>query len=149
MTAAKDRVIYALELRPEARVIDPLRAVRKALKILLRDFGLRCITITSITMARKKRHRIPQHLLFEQMRVHAHRRAPRFSSWGWRPSHEDLRDLRESLKDARTYRSLAKGWRRAGFGLSAIMRLAGRTPADRNATIRHLAAAHMDTEKSS
>jgi len=87
-------------------------------------------------MARKKRYRIPQHLLFEQMRVHAQRRAPRIADWGWRPSQSDLRDLRESTKDARTYRVLAKGWRRTGFRLSTIMKFAGRTPAYRKATAR-------------
>jgi hypothetical protein len=45
MTAAKHRVTFTLELRPEAQVIDPLRALRKALKILLRAYGLRCIAI--------------------------------------------------------------------------------------------------------
>jgi len=87
-------------------------------------------------MARKKRHRIPQFLLIEQLRSHAQRRAPRIADWGWRPSLNDLRDLRESLKDARTYRVLAKAWRRAGFRTSAIMRIAGRMPANRNATAR-------------
>src|SRR5262245_224653 len=100
-------------------------------------------------MARKKQYRIPQFLLTEQMRSHAQRRAPRIASWGWRPSPNDLRDLRESLKDARAYRTLARSWRRAGFRVSAIRKFAGRMPADRNATIRYFAAAHMDTEKSS
>jgi hypothetical protein len=87
-------------------------------------------------MARKKQRRIPQHLLFEHMRVQAQRRAPRIVSWGWRPSQGDLRDLRESLKDAHIYRVLAKAWRRAGFRTSAIMRIAGRMPANRKATAR-------------
>ena len=98
-------------------------------------------------MARKKQRRIPQHLLFEHMRVQAQRRAPRIVSWGWRPSQGDLRDLRESLKYARAYRVLAKSWRRAGFRISTIRKFAGRAPANRKATIRPFAAAHMDTEK--
>ena len=97
----------------------------------------------------KKKYRIPQHLLFEQMRVHAQRRARAIGVHGWRPSKNDLRDLRESLKDARTFRVFAKAWRRAGFGTCAVMRIAGRTPANRKATARQPAAAHMDTEKSS
>ena len=70
------------------------------------------------------------------MRVHAQRRAPQIAAFGWRPSPADLRDLRQSVKDARTFRTLAKAWRRAGFRTSAIMKFAGRAPANRNATIR-------------
>ena len=82
-------------------------------------------------MARKKQHRIPQYLLIEQMRVHAQRRSPQIAAHGWRPSQSDLRDLRESLKDARAYRVLAKSWRRAGFRISTIRKFAGRAPANR------------------
>jgi hypothetical protein len=42
--AAKDRPIFTLQIRPQPHV-EAIRALRKALKILLRDFGLRCITI--------------------------------------------------------------------------------------------------------
>ena len=100
-------------------------------------------------MARKKRHRIPQFLLIEQMRAHARRRASQIAAFGWRPSKSDLHDLRESTKDATSYRVYAKAWKRAGFGISTIRKFAGRAPADRNATIRYFAAAHMDTEKMS
>jgi len=89
----------------------------------------------------KKRYQIPRHLLIEQMRAHTQRRAPQIAAFGWRPSQTDLRDLRQSVKDARAYRALAKAWRRAGFRTSAIMKFAGRVPANRNATIRHFAAA--------
>jgi|AmaraimetFIIA100_FD_contig_61_610729_length_842_multi_5_in_0_out_0_2 hypothetical protein len=92
----------------------------------------------------KKKYRIPPHLLFEQMRAHAQRRAPQIAAFGWRPSPADLRDLRQSVKDARTYRAYLKAWRRAGFRLSAIKKFAGRAPANRNATIRQFAAAQMD-----
>jgi len=92
----------------------------------------------------KKKYQIPPHLLIEQMRVHAQRRAPRIASWGWRPSKNDLHDLRESTKDAFSYYVLAKAWRQAGFRISAIRKFAGRVPADRNATIRHFAAAQME-----
>jgi hypothetical protein len=84
----------------------------------------------------KKKYRIPQHLLIEQMRVHAQRRAPRIATHGWRPSKSDLQDLRKSLKDARTYRVFARAWRQAGFRALAIRKFAGRVPADRNATAR-------------
>jgi len=94
----------------------------------------------------KKKYRIPPHLLFELMRVHAKRRASQIAAHGWRPSQADLRDLRQSLKDARTYRAYLRAWRTAGFRLSAIMRIAGRTPANRSATIRQFAAAQMEME---
>jgi hypothetical protein len=92
----------------------------------------------------KKKYQIPQRLLIEQMRVHAQRRAPRIASWGWRPSKSDLHDLRESTKDATSYRVFAKAWKRAGFRISTIKKFAGRAPTDRNATIRHFAAAQME-----
>jgi hypothetical protein len=97
--------------------------------------------------AKRKRYQIPQHLLIEQMRVYAQRQAQQIGGHGWRPRKGDLRDLRESLKDARAYRVLAKSWRRAGFRISTIRKFAGRAPANRKATIRPFAAAHMDTEK--
>jgi len=77
----------------------------------------------------KRKYRIPQHLLFEQMRVQAARQAQRIGGHGWRPSQRDLQDLRKSLKDARAYRLLAKSWRRAGFRISTIRKFAGRAPA--------------------
>jgi len=94
----------------------------------------------------KKKYQLPRHLLVEQMRNHAQRRAPQIATYGWRPSKSDLRDLQESTKDARAYRTLAKSWRRAGFRTSAIMKFAGRAPANRNATIRQFAAAQMEME---
>jgi uncharacterized protein (DUF2461 family) len=96
-------------------------------------------------MAKRKRYQIPQHLLIEQMRVYAQRQAQQIGGHGWRPHKDDLRDLRESLKDARAYRVLAKSWRRAGFRISTIRKFAGRrTPADRGATTRHFAAGQME-----
>jgi len=87
-------------------------------------------------MAKRKRYQIPRHLLIERMRVRAQRQAQQIGGHGWRPHKDDLRDLRESLKDARAYRVLAKSWRRAGFRVSTIRKFAGRAPADRNATAR-------------
>lgn len=42
---AADRPLFRLTLRPEPDVADPLRALRAALKRLLRDHGLRCLAI--------------------------------------------------------------------------------------------------------
>jgi hypothetical protein len=58
-----NRPTYVLTLRPEPGV-DGLRALRRALKVLLRTFGLRCVTIrraekktTSGGWAGSQRHR--------------------------------------------------------------------------------------------
>ena len=40
-----ERPIYVVTLRPEQHVADPVRALRRALKILLRRFGLRAIEV--------------------------------------------------------------------------------------------------------
>jgi hypothetical protein len=37
------RPIYLIRLRPEKDVADPIRALRAALKTLLRQFGLRAV----------------------------------------------------------------------------------------------------------
>lgn len=95
-------------------------------------------------MMAKKKYQIPQHLLIEQMRVHAQRRARAIVLYGRRPPKSDLRDLKASTKDGPSYRVLAKAGKRAGFRISAIRKFAGRMPADRNATIRHFAAAQTE-----
>jgi hypothetical protein len=41
---AKSRPIYTLRLRPEPHIINPIHALRGALKVLLRRFGLRCVS---------------------------------------------------------------------------------------------------------
>ena len=38
------RPVFVLQLRPEPR-IDAIKALRAALKRLLRDYGLRCISV--------------------------------------------------------------------------------------------------------
>jgi hypothetical protein len=91
-------------------------------------------------------YRIPHHLLIQQLRGHAQRQAQVIGRYGWRPSKRDLQGLRKSLGDARAYRTLARAWRKAGFRVSAIRKFAGRTPADRTATLRHCAAAQTEME---
>ena len=39
------RPVFVLHLRPEPRVVNEIRTLRRALKTLLRQFGLRCIAI--------------------------------------------------------------------------------------------------------
>jgi hypothetical protein len=64
----------------------------------------------------------------EILRAEAAREAPRISCFGWRPSPRDLGQLRASTQDAIAYRIFARAWRRAGFKIIAIRRLAGRAP---------------------
>jgi len=56
----------------------------------------------------------------------AKRAAPRIGEYGWRPKPHDLAQLRASTDDARAYRVLFRGWRKAGFRVHAIKKLAGR-----------------------
>jgi hypothetical protein len=44
-TPAKERPTYLIRLRPEAGVADPIRMLRSALKVLLRQFGLRALAV--------------------------------------------------------------------------------------------------------
>jgi hypothetical protein len=64
----------------------------------------------------------------EILRCEALREAPRISRFGWRPSSRDLEQLRASTQDAAAYRICARAWKRAGFKIIAIRRLAGRAP---------------------
>jgi hypothetical protein len=38
--------VFVVTLRPLQNVTDPIKALRGALKILLRRFGLRCVSVT-------------------------------------------------------------------------------------------------------
>jgi hypothetical protein len=40
-----DRPIFVMRIRPEKNIADPLNALRRGLKNLLRQFGLRCLSI--------------------------------------------------------------------------------------------------------
>jgi hypothetical protein len=95
-------------------------------------------------MKKKYKMELPPHLMREQLLTRAIRAAPRIGSWGWRPTKADLADLRKSTRDAISYRAFIRAWRRAGFKVRTIQKFAGRGPADRNATIRHFAAAQME-----
>jgi len=60
----------------------------------------------------------------EYLRSLALRQAPHIKRYGWRPSKEDLAELRASTRDPIAYRILARAWRSAGFKIGAIRRLA-------------------------
>jgi hypothetical protein len=64
----------------------------------------------------------------EYLRSLARRDAPRIKRHGWRPSRQDIRQLKNSRRDALAYLTLARAWRAAGFPLTAIRRIAGRAP---------------------
>jgi len=53
--------------------------------------------------------------------------------YGWRPRPHDLVQLRQSTNDAVAYRTLFRGWRKAGFKVHAIRKLAGRS--ERESTV--------------
>jgi len=74
---------------------------------------------------RKRKFHVP--LAPEFLRVVAKREAPRIGSYGWRPTHADLTQLRSSTGDASAYRTTMRSWRAAGFGVRAIKKLAGRS----------------------
>jgi hypothetical protein len=48
MSASQKRPQYLLRLRPEPHVDNPIRALRLALKLLLRKFGLRCVSAEEV-----------------------------------------------------------------------------------------------------
>ena len=61
------------------------------------------------------------------LRSLARREARHIGQYGWRPSKQDLAQLRASTRDAIAYRTLMRAWRFAGFKSGIIRRLAGRT----------------------
>ncbi|HMF29459.1 MAG TPA: hypothetical protein VKE42_11840 [Candidatus Cybelea sp.] len=62
----------------------------------------------------------------EYLRSLARRDAPRIKLYGWRPSRKDIKQLKDSRRDAVAYLTLARAWRAAGFPLTAIKRIARR-----------------------
>ena len=62
----------------------------------------------------------------EFLRSLARREAQYIGRCGWHPSQKDIKQLRESRRDALAYLTLARAWRAAGFPLAAIKRIAGR-----------------------
>jgi len=78
-------------------------------------------------MKRKQKWPIPPTPEF--LRDVASREAGRIGSYGWRPTKDDLAQLRASTRDAFAYQTMMRAWRAAGFRVRAIQKLAGRSPA--------------------
>jgi hypothetical protein len=70
----------------------------------------------------------------ELLRSRARRDAHHVGRFKWRPSKQELANLRASTRDAIAYRIMARAWRSAGFKIAAIRRLANRKlkPRERN-----------------
>jgi len=64
----------------------------------------------------------------ELLIANARRVAAEIVRYDWRPDASEVRRLRFSTRHAPAYRILARAWRRAGFKLSAVRKLAGRAP---------------------
>ena len=58
----------------------------------------------------------------------ARRAAAEMARCGWRPNGLAVQRLRLSTKHAPAYAILLRAWKRAGFKLAAVRRLAGRAP---------------------
>ena len=50
MSARSPRVVFVLRVTP-MRGVDPVRALRSLLKIMLRRFGLRCVSLDEVPHA--------------------------------------------------------------------------------------------------
>lgn len=48
-----DRPIFTLQLRPEPHVAEEIRTLNRALKTLLRQFGLRCVAVEESSLGRR------------------------------------------------------------------------------------------------
>jgi hypothetical protein len=48
MSDASGRPRYVLTLEPEKHVVDPVKALRRALKTLLRSYGLKAISVEQL-----------------------------------------------------------------------------------------------------
>jgi hypothetical protein len=73
---------------------------------------------------RRKQLQVP--VTPEFLRSRARRDASGIGGCGWRPSKQDLANLRASVCDAIAYRIMLRAWRGAGFKTRAIQKLAGR-----------------------
>ena len=75
-------------------------------------------------MKRQRKYRVL--LTPEVLHTIAMRAAPRIGSYGWRPTREDIAQLRDSVGSVAAYRATMRAWRKAGFRVRAIKKLAGR-----------------------
>jgi hypothetical protein len=75
-----------------------------------------------------KRQRFHVPLTPEFLRDVASHETRRIGSYGWRPTPQDIAELRASTGDAVAYRTALRSWRRGGFKVRAAKKLAGRSP---------------------
>lgn len=45
--------VFTIKLRPLPSVSDPIKALRSALKVLLRRFGLRAVEVSEVTQSKE------------------------------------------------------------------------------------------------
>jgi len=80
----------------------------------------------------------------EFLRSRARRDAAGVGAFGWRPSRQDLENLRASTRDAIAYREMLRAWvRSAGFSTAAVCRLARRKPKPARAPLAVTARAEI------
>jgi len=77
-------------------------------------------------MKRQQKFHVPPTPEF--LRDVASRAARRISSFGWRPTPQDIAALQASTGDAIAYRTALRSWRAGGFKVRAAKKLAGRSP---------------------
>src|SRR5262245_38184923 len=130
MSAARGRSIFALEPG-----VEPIRALRKALKVLLRAYGLRCVTIEEHPHGQKEA--IPNSAASADRAdacsgstASTADRRPRLASTQRRPS-RSTRELEGCARISRARQELATS-RLSGFNRSQIRG----SSAHRNATAR-------------
>ena len=56
MTKPAPKSVFIVKLRPLPHCTDPIKALRGALKVLLRRFGLRCIQVDETTNTQEVNH---------------------------------------------------------------------------------------------
>jgi hypothetical protein len=77
---------------------------------------------------RQRKQKLQVRVTPEYLRSLALREAQYIGRVGWRPSRKAISDLKASTRDPIAYLAMLRGWRRAGFPLTAIKRIAGRIP---------------------
>jgi hypothetical protein len=56
VTKPAPKSVFIVKLRPLPHCTDPIKALRGALKVLLRRFGLRCIQVDETTNTQEVNH---------------------------------------------------------------------------------------------
>jgi hypothetical protein len=95
-----------------------------------------------------RRKRLQVRVTPEFLRSRARRDASDIGRFGWRPTKQDLANLRASKQDAIAYRTMLRAWRSVGFRTEAIRRLAGRKPKTARAPLAAIARAELSSAAS-